>query len=53
MTEVRVKASNSYPILIDGDLRKPDIKKYFDFPDRKKTIASVLKKESRVSEAAV
>jgi len=40
-------------LLIDGDLRKPDIKKYFDFPDHKKTIASVLKKESRVSEAAV
>lgn len=40
-------------LLIDGDLRKPDIKKYFEFPDRKKTIASVLKKESRVSEAAV
>lgn len=40
-------------LLIDGDLRKPDIKKYFEIPRSKKNIASVLKKESGVSEAAV
>lgn len=40
-------------LLIDGDLRKPNIKNYFSISNHKKTISSVLKKEITVSEAAV
>ena len=40
-------------LLIDGDLRKPDVKKQFDLLPSKKTMASVLKKENVVSEAVV
>lgn len=40
-------------LLIDGDLRKPDIKKYFEMSGNKNTITSVLKKESQVSDAVV
>ena len=40
-------------LLIDGDLRKPDVRKCLEMPSSKKTIASVLKKEAKVSEAAV
>ena len=39
-------------LLIDGDLRKPDIKKYFAFHSEK-TIVNVLKGEAEVSEASV
>ena len=39
-------------LLIDGDLRKPDIKKYFAYHSEK-TIVNVLKGESDISEATV
>lgn len=40
-------------LLIDGDLRKPDIKNYFTISDSEKTMENVLSAEAEVSEAAV
>lgn len=40
-------------LLIDGDLRKPDIKNYFTISDSVKTIEHVLRGGTKVSEAAV
>lgn len=40
-------------LLIDGDLRKPDIKNYFTISDSEKTMENVLNAEAEVSETAV
>lgn len=40
-------------LLIDGDLRKPDIKKRLSIPHSEKNMIDVLKKEASVDEAAV
>lgn len=40
-------------LLIDGDLRKPDIKNFFTISDSEKTMEKVLSAEAEVSEAAV
>lgn len=40
-------------LLIDGDLRKPDIRKRFSVPRREKSMIDVLKRESRVSDAVI
>lgn len=40
-------------LLIDGDMRKPDIQKYFEISRSRKTIVNVLRNEFSVSEAAV
>ena len=38
-------------LLIDGDLRKPDIKKYFSIPQGEKTMMDVLNDKAEISEA--
>ena len=40
-------------LLIDGDLRKPDIRKRLNVPESEKTMMDVIQKEAEVKDAAV